>query len=63
MNRYRLLALIVLVTVVACLVNLREAATQSSALRRITNTSEEGINLNPSISGDGRVITTAEGVL
>ncbi len=25
-----------------------------SALRRITSTSEEGINLNPSISGDGR---------
>src|SRR4051812_47554297 len=29
---------------------------QSSTLRRITNTSEEGINLNPSISGDGRII-------
>jgi uncharacterized repeat protein (TIGR01451 family) len=29
---------------------------QSAQLRRITNTTEEGINLNPSISGDGRVI-------
>src|ERR1044071_3200778 len=29
---------------------------QSSTLRRVTNTSEEGINLNPTISGDGRVI-------
>src|SRR2546425_4461601 len=27
-----------------------------STLRRITNTTEEGINLNPSISGDGRIV-------
>ena len=32
-------------------------ATQSeSALRRITNTTDAGININPSISGDGRII-------
>jgi uncharacterized protein (TIGR03437 family) len=55
-NRHRLLALLVLATVVACLIGLRHARMQSSTLRRITNTSEEGINLNPSISGDGRVI-------
>ncbi len=42
--------------VVACLFGLRGARMQSSTLRRITNTSEEGINLNPSISGDGRII-------
>src|SRR5438445_757940 len=29
---------------------------QSPGLRRITNTSEEGININPSISGDGRIL-------
>ena len=39
-----------------CLVKVRDARMQSSTLRRITNTSEEGINLNPSISGDGRII-------
>jgi uncharacterized protein (TIGR03437 family) len=27
-----------------------------SALRRITNTTEDGININPSISGDGRIV-------
>src|SRR5436190_10349132 len=55
-NRKRLLGLIVLVTVVVCLVRVRDARTQLSILRRITNTTEEGINLNPTISGDGRVI-------
>ena len=28
-----------------------------STLRRITNTTDEGVNINPSISGDGRVAT------
>ena len=51
-----LLVLFVLATVVACLVGLRHARMQSSTIRRSTNTSEEGINLNPSISGDGRII-------
>src|SRR5260370_7467215 len=41
---------------VLCLVALRSAETQSSGLRRITNTTDEGININPSISGDGRVV-------
>ena len=27
-----------------------------SPLRRITNTSEEGININPSLSGNGRIL-------
>ncbi|HEX3083838.1 MAG TPA: Calx-beta domain-containing protein, partial [Pyrinomonadaceae bacterium] len=56
MNRHRLLVLFVLATVVVCLIGLRHAHMQSSTLRRITSTSEEGINLNPSISGDGRII-------
>ena len=41
--------------VVICFVCLRSAETQSS-LRRITNTTDEGISINPSISGDGRII-------
>ena len=56
MNRHLLLALIVLATVVVCLVRVPDGRMQSSTLRRITSTSEEGINLNPSISGDGRII-------
>jgi ribosomal protein L35AE/L33A len=55
-NRFRIVALFVPVAVVACLFGLHGARMQSSTLRRITNTSEEGINLNPSISGDGRII-------
>jgi Tol biopolymer transport system component len=55
-NRNSLLALIVLGTFAVCLFALRNGHAQSSTLRRITSTSEEGINLNPSISGDGRVI-------
>jgi uncharacterized protein (TIGR03437 family) len=33
-----------------------QSARMQSTLRRITNTPEEGINLNPSISGDGRIV-------
>src|SRR5258706_3292758 len=55
-NRNSLLALIVLGTLAVCLIELRGGHAQSGPLRRITTTSEEGINLNPSISGDGRVI-------
>jgi uncharacterized repeat protein (TIGR01451 family) len=39
-----------------CLSGLRPALTQSNGLRRITNTTEEGININPSISGDGKIV-------
>jgi len=38
-----------------CLLGVHPTQTQST-LRRITNTTEEGINLNPSISGDGRIV-------
>jgi hypothetical protein len=55
-KRHLLLALIVLATIVVCLIRVPDSRMQSSTLRRITNTSEEGINLNPTISGDGRVI-------
>jgi Calx-beta domain/Lamin Tail Domain/WD40-like Beta Propeller Repeat len=56
MRRARLVALILAGVVLVCLVVLRAGLTQSPGLRRITNTTEEGINLNPSISGDGRVV-------
>src|SRR5712671_3910477 len=38
------------------LIGLRKGHTESTVLRRVTNTTEEGININPSISGDGRVL-------
>ena len=56
MHLARTLPLILAVAVVLCLIGPRRARTQSAGLRRITNTSEEGININPSISGDGRTI-------
>jgi uncharacterized protein (TIGR03437 family) len=39
-----------------CLVSLRSGLSQSNAIRRVTNTTEDGININPSLSGDGRRI-------
>lgn len=56
MSRPRILALILAGATALCLVGLRGARTQSIGLRRITNTTEEGININPSISGDGKVL-------
>ncbi|HYV25542.1 MAG TPA: hypothetical protein VE969_09945, partial [Pyrinomonadaceae bacterium] len=51
----RLSACLVGVTLVlVCFIFLNTVSSQST-LRRITNTSEEGISLNPSISGDGRI--------
>ena len=46
---------LVLVTIFIALCGLRNAGT-TPTLRRITNTSEETLNLNPSLSGDGRFI-------
>src|SRR6266446_2887208 len=54
-RRFTLLALVLVCTAALCLINLKRAQTQSN-LRRITNTTEEGININPSISGDGRIV-------
>lgn len=36
-----------------CLCDLRHAYSQTTVPRRVTNTGEEAINLNPSLSGDG----------
>jgi uncharacterized protein (TIGR03437 family) len=54
--RVRLLALILASAAVLCVVTFRRAQTQGP-LRRITNTTNEGINTNPSISGDGRFVS------
>jgi uncharacterized repeat protein (TIGR01451 family) len=55
-HRARILTLILACAVLLCLIAFRHGLTQSTGLRRITNTTEEGINLNPSISGDGRTV-------
>ncbi|MEK6279606.1 MAG: lamin tail domain-containing protein [Acidobacteriota bacterium] len=51
----RQFCLVLLIVAFLCLMLWPSALTQSP-LQRITNTSEESINLNPSISGDGRVV-------
>jgi uncharacterized protein (TIGR03437 family) len=43
--------------VALCLLGLWGARSQTGGLRRATNTTEEGININPSLSGDGRRIS------
>ncbi|HKO63054.1 MAG TPA: hypothetical protein VJV03_17975, partial [Pyrinomonadaceae bacterium] len=55
MLNVRRFLLMVLVLVFLCSV-LWQSAGMQSPLRRITNTAEEGINLNPSMSGDGRIV-------
>jgi hypothetical protein len=55
-NRPRIIALILFGAISLCLLGLRAGRTQSNVLRRVTNTTEDGINLNPSISGDGRIL-------
>ena len=56
MLRPQRLTLVLLAMTALTLMGWRSAQTQSGGLRRITNTSEEGNNLNPSMSGDGRII-------
>jgi len=56
MTRTILISLNLATIVAICALCLDQVSSQST-LRRITNTSEEGISLNPSISGDGKVIT------
>ena len=53
MHKVRILSLILAGAIALCLTGLRGARTQSTSPRRVTNTSEEGISINPSISGDG----------
>lgn len=55
MLRYRRL-LFVLLAAASLGVMFRQTARMQSPLRRITNTTEEGISTNPTISGDGHVV-------
>jgi hypothetical protein len=55
-RKLRIFVFILAGTTALCLISLRRGQTQSPVLRRVTTTTEEGINLNPSISGDGRVL-------
>ncbi|MDX6529932.1 MAG: large repetitive protein [Blastocatellia bacterium] len=56
MRKVRISVFILAGATALCLTSLHRGQTQSPVLRRVTNTTEEGINLNPSISGDGRVL-------
>ena len=57
MLRLRPLAIVGCIVVALCLLGLWGARSQTGGLRRVTNTTEEGININPSLSGDGRRIS------
>lgn len=58
MLRPRPVAIIALAALFVCLASLWPRSTHSdNILRRITNTTEDGLSLNPSISGDGRRVT------
>src|SRR5436305_3829136 len=54
--RLRPLAVFLALIVAVCLLGLWRAHSQTGGLRRVTTTTEEGININPSLSGDGRRI-------
>ncbi|HEX8140179.1 MAG TPA: Calx-beta domain-containing protein [Pyrinomonadaceae bacterium] len=56
MFRVRSLVVFLCLGVVLCALTLQHASSQQGALRRVTTTTEEGLNLNPSLSGDGRRI-------
>src|SRR5215471_5340353 len=56
MHRLITVMLIVCGAVILCTIFPHRASMQSGTLRRITNTSEAGLNLNPGLSGDGRVV-------
>ena len=55
MLRYRRFLFVFLAAAALCAM-VWQSARMQSPLRRITNTTEEGINTNPSISGDGRIV-------
>ncbi|MDQ3816965.1 MAG: Ig-like domain-containing protein, partial [Acidobacteriota bacterium] len=57
MFRLRPLLVIFFVAVALCLLGFWRVRSQTSTLRRVTITTDEGINLNPSLSGDGRRIS------
>ncbi|HJU57023.1 MAG TPA: lamin tail domain-containing protein, partial [Pyrinomonadaceae bacterium] len=56
MLRLRPLAVFLGLALALCLLGLWGARSQTSTPRRVTNTTAEGLNLNPSLSGNGRRI-------
>lgn len=56
MLRLRPLVVLLSLALALCLLGLWSARSQTGALRRVTNTTDDGVNVNPSLSGDGRRI-------
>lgn len=56
MRKLSTLVLILAGALALSLLGLRKGHTQSTLMRRVTDTTYEGININPSISGDGKVL-------
>ena len=56
MLRLRPLAVFLSLALALCLLGLWSTRSQTGGLRRVTTTTEEGINVNPSLSGDGQHI-------
>jgi uncharacterized protein (TIGR03437 family) len=54
MLRQRTVLFVVACAVIVCLGSL--GSLSQSTLRRVTSTTDEGININPSVSGDGRIV-------
>jgi uncharacterized repeat protein (TIGR01451 family) len=55
--RLRPLAVLLSLALALCLLGLWSARSQTGALRRVTNTTRDGVSVNPSLSGDGRHIS------
>ncbi|MBC7909677.1 MAG: PD40 domain-containing protein [Pyrinomonadaceae bacterium] len=53
MRRITLFAALLLLSLVVCALYTRGAFMQSAPVRRVTQTTEDKLNLNPTLSGDG----------
>ncbi|HEX8652981.1 MAG TPA: lamin tail domain-containing protein [Pyrinomonadaceae bacterium] len=56
MLRIRSFIALLCIALALCAIGLRGVQSQTITIRRITTTTEEGVSLNPSLSGDGRRI-------
>ena len=54
MVRHRIIFFVITGLALVCLASF--VSQSQSTLRRITNTTDEGVNINPSVSGDGRLV-------
>ncbi|HEX8710071.1 MAG TPA: Calx-beta domain-containing protein, partial [Pyrinomonadaceae bacterium] len=54
MPRLRVLTILLCLALMFCALGLWRVRSQSGGVRRLTNTTEEGLSLNPSLSGNGR---------